>query len=398
MMNDALALVMNALWQVGAIAVFAVAAAGLLRRGPARHRHLVYLAAIVASLAAPLAAPLAGFLLGLRSATGTVGIPHHALGVAPSVAVSFLARWRAPILILVAAAIAWRLVRLGLAVQRTRAIARRALVPLSGSAQAAAERFARELGVRRFRACSSTEVSSPLTFGALSPTVVVPAALLSPGSEELLSAALGHELAHVRRRDFLAHLIVEILLVPLAFHPAIWLLARGLHRTRELACDELVAGRLVEPRRYARSLIHLAAAAIGAPGHAMGVGAPHLLDERIRRLLAPAPGRSTLRFAVALLAVALATAGAARFRVAFGAIVPWSFETRAAVAAASVGGSRGVDWVTEGIEACRAQDPTDANLAMGQLSDEYSRADMILACRAAGMSYCDEGRVFVIPD
>src|SRR4029453_11517825 len=64
-----------------------------------------------------------------------------------------------------------------------------------------------------------------------------------------------------RRRDYILNLIYEILSVPLSFHPAAVLIKRRISQTRELCCDELVAEKLQNARVYARSLVHLAAAA-----------------------------------------------------------------------------------------------------------------------------------------
>ena len=94
----------------------------------------------------------------------------------------------------------------------------------------------------------------PYTIGARRPLIVLPAAFCSAGEEHLLSA-LGHEMAHVARRDYLTNLLCELALLPISFHPLAFLIKKQIDRARELACDELVSKRLLPPKLYARSLV-----------------------------------------------------------------------------------------------------------------------------------------------
>jgi beta-lactamase regulating signal transducer with metallopeptidase domain len=60
-----------------------------------------------------------------------------------------------------------------------------------------------------------------------------------------------------RGHEFAWNLLYELLYLPVAFHPAIWLVRRWLEQTRELACDELVAERLMDARVYAESIMSI---------------------------------------------------------------------------------------------------------------------------------------------
>src|SRR5262249_47515633 len=106
-------------------------------------------------------------------------------------------------------------------------------------------------------------------------------------SDELLTTAIGHELAHIARRDFAWNLRCELVYLPISFHPAAAWLRREIDRTRELACDELVTSRLLEPEVYARSIVSIAATMSGLPrpGYTLGVFDGDILEERIRRIL-----------------------------------------------------------------------------------------------------------------
>jgi len=113
------------------------------------------------------------------------------------------------------------------------------------------------LKVRRVRILSSALVPVPITVGVLNPLVILPENLLHEEDQELLTSAVGHELVHVARRDYLANLIYEFIYLPLSFHPAAALVRRRIKQTRELCCDESVVEKLLSPEIYARSLVRL---------------------------------------------------------------------------------------------------------------------------------------------
>ena len=137
-----------------------------------------------------------------------------------------------------------------------------------------------------------------------------PRACAAKLSEEVLTTAIGHEMAHIARRDFACNLLYEILRLPVSFHPAAWLIRRGIEGAREMACDELVAGRLIGGGRlrafhHEHRGRHDGAARLG---HTLGVLDGDNLEERIRRLVErPAANlkRARLLLATALAALAI---------------------------------------------------------------------------------------------
>jgi uncharacterized membrane protein YkoI len=135
----------------------------------------------------------------------------------------------------------------------------------------------------------SASVAVPITVGIRAPLVILPERLLQEAERAVLTSAIGHELVHVLRRDYLLNLLYELIALPLAFHPATALLKRRIRETRELGCDELVTDRLLEPAVYARSLVQLAGAAItvGRPNATISVGIADadILEERVMTIL-----------------------------------------------------------------------------------------------------------------
>jgi len=97
------------------------------------------------------------------------------------------------------------------------------------------------LGMKPVPILLSLEGKGPATLGIHNPVLVLPEWFFSQASEDELSSVLGHELAHIRRHDFLLNLVYELLILPISFHPAAALIKARIDQTRELACDEIAA-------------------------------------------------------------------------------------------------------------------------------------------------------------
>ena len=68
---------------------------------------------------------------------------------------------------------------------------------------------------------------------------------------------LAHELAHIRRHDFLVNLLQTVVETLLFYHPAVWWMSRRVRVEREHCCDDLAVAVCGEPARYARALARL---------------------------------------------------------------------------------------------------------------------------------------------
>ena len=168
------------------------------------------------------------------------------------------------------------------------------------------------IGVSRVRIVCSALVPVPITVGIIHPLIILPESLLHEVDLALLTSAIGHELVHVARRDYLANLIYEFIYLPLSFHPAEAHVKRRIKQTRELCCDESVATKLLGPEIYARSLVRL----IGsvpitrrlAANTTIGIAESDNLEVRIMSLLRTSeftPRRKTFLLITALLLLAV---------------------------------------------------------------------------------------------
>jgi beta-lactamase regulating signal transducer with metallopeptidase domain len=153
--------------------------------------------------------------------------------------------------------------------------------------EAAARRCRELLNVREAPVRLSEKARVPYTIGALRPLIVLPDYFGANVNEARLLSVIGHEMAHVARRDYLTNLFCELVAVTVSFHPLTFLIKRQIDRTRELACDELVTNYVLAPRVYARSLLWAADVTQGYASQAfmLSIFDGKILEERIVRIM-----------------------------------------------------------------------------------------------------------------
>jgi beta-lactamase regulating signal transducer with metallopeptidase domain len=135
---------------------------------------------------------------------------------------------------------------------------RSALLKAPEAAYANFVRLCEGLGItRQVSLCISHHIQGPLTIGIVRSLVILPASTLMALSPEQLEAVLAHELAHVRRADYLWNLIQTMVETLFFFHPAVWWVGRRLRQQRELCCDDVAVESCADPLVYATALLRL---------------------------------------------------------------------------------------------------------------------------------------------
>lgn len=197
-----------------------------------------------------------------------------------------------------------------------RRVARQAVRPAAAEIQRLAVAVGERLGVRRaVTVLESSLVAVPVMVGWLKPVIVLPAAALAGLTPDQLESLIVHELAHVRRHDFLVNLLQSIVEAVLFYHPAVWWVSRRVRMERERCCDDVTVGvcdRLV----YAEALKELAAMA--SPRFALAATDGDLLS-RIRRVLGhpeDKAGRSPRWLPIVIVAATIVLAVQASFVIA----------------------------------------------------------------------------------
>lgn len=190
----------------------------------------------------------------------------------------------------------------------------RGAAPHAGTWQACVDRLAPRLGISRPVAVRMVDAGDgPMTAGWWKPVVLLPAAIVARVPADLVEALVAHELAHVRRHDYLVNLLQGAVEALLFYHPVVWWLSHRIRIERELVADDLAAAALGEPRRLAIALSELdRATSPRSPfPHAHFAQAAHggHLMSRIQQLVRP--GRRAIGGALVLPLLGIAAAGAA---------------------------------------------------------------------------------------
>ncbi|MEZ4994558.1 MAG: M56 family metallopeptidase [Saprospiraceae bacterium] len=155
-------------------------------------------------------------------------------------------------------------------------------------------RIRRDLGVKTPVALKeSMRVNSPMLVGWIKPVVLLPVGMLSGLSPQQVECILAHELAHVRRLDYLVNLIQSAVEVLLFFNPAVWWISSQIREEREHCCDELAVKVTGDRLTLVKTLAQLEEWRIqqGQLGLAFN-GRPQGMLGRVQRLLG---GESTVR-------------------------------------------------------------------------------------------------------
>jgi len=313
-------------WQGVLVGCAAAALLGVLGRARPQLRYALACSALLLCAALPVAGVLAR-LMDAEPAPAALPalstVVHLTLGGAgpdgagPTAGITVQGwqdalRPRLPLLILCwaggAGLLALRLL-LGLAWVRRRS--RPGAYRVDPSWQAALDRLAARLGLaRRVVFGLVDDLTSPVTAGWWRPVVLVPASLVTGMAPQLLEALLAHELAHVRRHDYLVNVVQSAIEILLFYHPAVWWLSHRIRVERELVADDLAASMLGEPRRLALALSELDLFQLSTPHLAHAAHGGNLMS-RIKRLVRPQSEPINWKLALPVLGLALSAAVAA---------------------------------------------------------------------------------------
>ncbi len=278
-------------------ATLLLATAGLvsfvLRRGSAAARHLVWTLALLSALALPaLSIALPRWQLPIVTLTApatTVSAPATEMsmrrppavrarrvadqtepapptaaptadaGAAPAGVFSIpQVSWPAVLLLVWAMGAGAMLGRLGLGLLAVQWMSRRTERVTDAPWLPLARALATELGISpRIVFLRSGRAAMPMAWGILRPSVLMPADADAWPAERLRIVLL-HELAHVKRRDCLTHVLAQVSCALYWFNPLAWIAARHVRTEGERACDDLVLAAGTRGADYADQLIEVA--------------------------------------------------------------------------------------------------------------------------------------------
>jgi bla regulator protein BlaR1 len=153
----------------------------------------------------------------------------------------------------------------------------------------------------------TAKVLTPMVIGTFSPVVLIPIGLLSGFSTAQVEAILAHELAHIRRNDYLINMLQSFVEVIFFFHPAIWWLSEKVRAEREHCCDDIALAVCGDKMSLAHALVKVAEWQ-ATPGLAMAFASKKpLLMHRVQRVLGlnPKPVRTFSSLPAMIFAIGL---------------------------------------------------------------------------------------------
>ena len=159
---------------------------------------------------------------------------------------------------------------------------RRTATVADGAYQTICKRLAQKLNINRpVTVCFSDQVVSPISFGWLSPHILIPRKL----DLEQFELVAAHELAHVQRLDWLTNLFSHVVGAIFFFHPIYHFLNRKLVHLRERICDDWVIQLTGARKNYAQCLLDLVRHENRTIPLALSLNQPSQLESRIDSIL-----------------------------------------------------------------------------------------------------------------
>jgi HEAT repeat protein/beta-lactamase regulating signal transducer with metallopeptidase domain len=362
MTNVSLALVIDAIVKASVVLGVAGLVAASLRRASASARHFVWTLGLLSALAAPaLSLALPRWELPIVTVAATPRVePSPAASTAtapplrakhersagsvagPSIDLPPANETQAPT---APALPSWPVVAFAVWALGAFAIVSRMLVGLlavqwmsrrtpevaSAPWLAQAQALARELGLSRVRFLRGAAGTMPMAWGIVRQSVVVPSDA-DAWPAHRVRVVLLHELAHVKRRDCLTHLVAQLACAAYWFNPLVWMAARRLRTERERACDDLVLAAGTRGSDYADQLLDIARVMHAGRFPAVFAGASlamaqrSQLEGRLMAILDPSvPRRGLSRARAAAAAVVFAAV-----MMTIASVQPWA-EARSVV-------------------------------------------------------------------
>ncbi|WP_118973888.1 M56 family metallopeptidase [Taibaiella koreensis] len=147
--------------------------------------------------------------------------------------------------------------------------------------------LAARAGVRQVvRLAESAAIKVPMVMGHLKPLILLPVGLLTALPLAEIEAILLHELAHIRRRDYLVNLLQCFTETLFFFNPAVWWLSSLMRTEREHCCDDITLTQVGSKKHYINALVSCQEYVLQMPACAVALnGGKNNLLHRVKRIV-----------------------------------------------------------------------------------------------------------------
>lgn len=141
---------------------------------------------------------------------------------------------------------------------------------------------------RNVRLVESFLVKTPMVIGYLKPMVVIPVGTFTQLPFNQIEAILAHELAHIKRNDFLINILQSVVELLFFYHPVIYQISKHIREERENCCDDIALSHCTDPSQYVKALALVEGILPVSPRQAVAfVKQKHNLFNRMKRILNP---------------------------------------------------------------------------------------------------------------
>ncbi|MFC0513578.1 M56 family metallopeptidase [Mucilaginibacter angelicae] len=164
---------------------------------------------------------------------------------------------------------------------------RRQVLAVSEAWENRVKQLALQLGIKRLVGIAESGMAKvPMVIGHLKPLILIPAGLITAMPPSAIEAILVHELAHIRRRDYIMNLLVSMMEIVFFFNPAVLWIASLIRAERENCCDDIAVTHTGSKVNYIRALVACQEYQLTAPAYAMALtGRKDHLMGRVKRML-----------------------------------------------------------------------------------------------------------------
>ncbi len=133
----------------------------------------------------------------------------------------------------------------------------------------------------------SSKINTPLTIGVLKPIILIPFAAINSLSPIQMEAIILHELAHIKRKDYLINLLLLTIDIFMFFNPFSRIIKKQIFFERELCCDDIVLKYQFQKSVYVEALVNIASLQVSKPNSVFtlnAVSSKHELLNRVQRI------------------------------------------------------------------------------------------------------------------
>lgn len=160
-------------------------------------------------------------------------------------------------------------------------------LPLENEWAEYARTIAQKLRIDRLITLAQSEhITAPMVVGYFKPVILIPVGMLTGLSPEQLETIFLHELAHIKRHDYLINFAQSLMETFFFYNPSVWILSEMIRREREFCCDDVVIGQYGSAGTYAKALVQLEEVRLSRHAFALSLAEnKNQLLNRIRRIM-----------------------------------------------------------------------------------------------------------------